>query len=89
MAEDPAFKDIPIIMVTSIANTDYSDAVSRGREHQHRRLFDQTDQTCGSDRKDEEILSKEQKINDHGMELGHRTGGLNGKSKILTYGGKE
>ncbi len=24
MAEDPAFKDIPIIMVTSIANTDYS-----------------------------------------------------------------
>jgi CheY-like chemotaxis protein len=24
MAEDPAFKDIPVIMVTSIANTDYS-----------------------------------------------------------------
>ena len=24
MAEDPAFKDIPIIMVTSIANTDFS-----------------------------------------------------------------
>ena len=24
MAEDPTFKDIPIIMVTSIANTDYS-----------------------------------------------------------------
>ena len=24
MSEDPAFKDIPVIMVTSIANTDYS-----------------------------------------------------------------
>jgi CheY-like chemotaxis protein len=24
MADDPAFRDIPIIMVTSIANTDYS-----------------------------------------------------------------
>ena len=46
MAEDPTFEHVPIVMVTSIANTDYLALFPDRREHPHRRLPDQADRAA-------------------------------------------
>ena len=61
MAEDPAFKDIPVIMVTSIANTDYSTLFPADENVNINALLTKPIKPADLIGKVQEILSKKEK----------------------------